>query len=402
MAKNKKPAPRKSSGSAEDIADTLTQNLCDLAIDLVEQEDSDTMTEALKQKEIDFQKLIRKLLNQKKDEILYSALERARHADSGAYLLLRERLAEASETLRMRRDDGSAVEVDAFVIPLFVHTIGGLDSRQIFQDQEAFDSLTASFGEAQLESRDARVVLVSHAYHPDEIDRITFSQLPEMIRDAYASMTGKKATATPAIERSVGGWPASHFQPGDQAVELRFLLGFSLKASDDAFYRVPEDEAAADAYFEARAERFQQWTEQVAPLVKRCLVGNGREADINFFYQDLFHGGKERGLAEYAMLQMMSELTQGMQERGADPRHVSAIVGPAEVADEMILRVNLHAGTDGALLASAEKPVAPGADLQLEVDDVVDALETIGIKSVSLAMKFDAAGQAIEVRPLDT
>lgn len=402
MAKNKKPAPRKSSGSAEDIADTLTQNLCDLAIDLVEQEDSDTMTEALKQKEIDFQKLIRKLLNQKKDEILYSALERARHADSGAYLLLRERIEEASETLRMRRDDGSAVEVDAFVIPLFVHANGGLDSRQTFQDQEAFDSLTASFGEAQLESRDARVVLVSHAYHPDEIDRITFSQLPEMIRDAYASMTGKKATATPAIERSVGGWPASHFQPGDQAVELRFLLGFSLKASDDAFYRVPEDEAAADAYFEARAERFQQWTEQVAPLVKRCLVGNGREADINFLYQDLFHGGKERGLAEYAMLQMMSELTQGMQERGADPHDVSAIVGPAEVADEMILRVNLHAATGGALLASAEKPVAPGADLQLEVDDVVDALETIGIKSVSLAMKFDAAGQAVDVRPLET
>ncbi|MES2537593.1 MAG: DUF2863 family protein [Pseudomonadota bacterium] len=401
MAKNKKPAPRKSGPSAEDIADTLTQTLCDLAMDLVEQEDIETMTEALKQKEIDFRKLVRKCLNQKKDDILYSALERAKHADIGAYQFLKEHLEQASQTLVMRREEGGVVEVDAFVIPLFVHTSGGLVSGECFQDQDAYDQLTASFKKAHLESHDARVVLVSHAYHPDEIDSITFSNLTDMIRDVYSSMSGKKAVAAPAIERSFSGWPASHFEPGDQAVELRFLLGFSLKASEDPFYQVPDEETAADAYFDQRAERFQRWTEQVAPLVKSCLVAPGREAEVNFLYQDLFHGGKERGIAELFMLQMMSELDQGLQAHGAAPENVSAVIGPADVMGDIILRVNLHAGADGALLVSAEKPLGPEADLQVDVDDIVDALQTIGIQSVALAKKFDAAGEPVDVRPIE-
>lgn len=399
MPKNKRPVPRKSSASPEDKEDALTQKLCDLAIDLVEQEDSETMSASLKQAENDFHKLIKKCLYQKKDEILYAALERAKYADSGAYLFLKGSIEETSETILVGRDDGRTLEVNAFVIPMFARTAGGIDSRQCFQDQQAFDSLTKSFQEAQLESRDAKVVLVGHAYHLDEIDGITYSHLNEMVRDAFASMTDKKAAPTPAIDRSLGAWPENLFAPEDQAVELRFLLGFALKTTDDAFYQVPQDEAAADAYFKVREERFQRWTEQVAPLVQRCLVTDGREVDVNFLYQDLFHGGKERGIAEYFTLQMMSELNQGLHQHGVTPENANAIIGPVDVRDEMLLRVNLYA--NGALIATSEKPLVIGRDLQVEVDDTCDALTTIGVKSLAVAMKFDADGQPVDARPYE-
>ena len=397
MPKNKQPVSRKSGPSPEDKEDALTQKLCDLAIDLVEQEDSETMSAALTQAENDFHKLIKKCLYQKKDEILYAAIERARYADSGAHLFLKACVEETAETIVVERDDGPALEVNAFVIPMFIRTAGGLDSRQCFQDQPAFEALTKSFQEAQLESPDAKVVLISHAYHLDEIDSITYSHLNEMVRDAFASMTDKKAAPTPAIDRSLGVWPENVFAPQDDAVELRFLLGFALKTTDDAFYQVPQDEAAADAYFAVREERFQRWTEQVAPLMQSCLVTDGREVDVNFMYQDLFHGGKERGIAEYFMLQMMSELNQGMQQHGIAPENANAIIGPADVRDEMLLRVNLYA--DGALIASSEKPFVIARDLQVEVDDTYDALTTIGVKSLAVALKFDADGQPVDVRP---
>lgn len=398
MPKNKRPTPRKSAPSAEEIGDALIQQLCDLSIDLVEQENRESMTDTLEQQERDFYKIIKKSLHQKKDDILYEALDRIKHADSAAYQLLKERIEEAAEVVLIRRDEGITFEVNAFLIPMFVRTSGGLHSEQSFQDQEAFDLLTKSLQQAQLESPDAKVVLVSYAYHLDEIDGITFSHLNEMIRDAFASMTDKKVVATPAIDRSFGAWPTSQFAPEDIAVELRFLLGFTLKTADDAFYHVPAEEAAADAYFDVREKRFQHWTEQVAPLVKRCLVTDGRAIDVNFLYQDLFHGGKERGIAEYFMLQMMSELNHGLEQHGITAASTKAIIGPAEVRGDMVLRVNLYAVADGALVASSEKPSAVMRDLQIEVDDTYDALQTIGVKSLSIAMKFDAEGQALEVR----
>lgn len=398
MPKNKRPTPRKSAPSAEEIGDALIQQLCDLSIDLVEQENRESMTDTLEQQERDFYKIIKKSLHQKKDDILYEALDRIKHADSAAYQLLKERIEEAAEVVLIRRDEGITFEVNAFLIPMFVRTSGGLHSEQSFQDQEAFDLLTKSLQQAQLESPDAKVVLVSYAYHLDEIDGITFSHLNEMIRDAFASMTDKKVVATPAIDRSFGAWPTSQFAPEDIAVELRFLLGFTLKTADDAFYHVPAEEAAADAYFDVREKRFQHWTEQVAPLVKRCLVTDGRAIDVNFLYQDLFHGGKERGIAEYFMLQMMSELNHGLEQHGITAASTKAIIGPAEVRGDMVLRVNLYAVADGALVASSEKPSAVMRDLQIEVDDTYDALQTIGVKSLAIAMKFDAEGQALEVR----
>jgi hypothetical protein len=401
MPKPKRPPGKKSSAPSEDKADTLAQKLCDLAIELVEQEDSESMADSLKQTKSEFHKIIRKSIYQKKNDILLESLERTRYADSSAYQFLKENIEEASGVILIRDDEGNSFEVNAFVIPIFAHTTGGLDSAQCFQDEEAFDLLTGSFKEAQLESPDASVVLVSHAYHLDEINRIGYSQLNEMVYDAHASMTRKKLTATPAIGRSIAGWPENPFEPQDHAVELRFLLGFALKKIDDAFYRVPEDDDAADAWFEAREERFRRWTEKVAPLVKRCLVTDGREIDVNFLYQDLFHGGRDHGIAEYDMLQMMSELHHSLQEHGVEPESTKAIMGFTEVPDEMVLRVNLYAEKDGALVASSEKPVDAVRDPQVEAADAYDALMTLGVKSIGFAEKFDSDGQALDVRPYE-
>lgn len=401
MPKSKRPAPKKPVESPEEHDDALARNLSALAVELAEEDDGVSMTDALKKKKSDFHRAIRKCLQQKKDEVLDEALERAQDTDSEAYRLLMDSIEEASGIVVFRRDDGRDLEVNAFVIPLFAHTEGGLHIEQCFQDEEAFDLLRKSFQEAQLESADAKIVLVSHAYHLDEIDRITYSQLNEMVREALDTMTRKKAVATPAISRSMSGWPESHFEPDDRTVELRFLLGFALKTVDDPFYRVPKDEAAADRYFEARALRFQRWTQEAAPLVKRCLVTGGAGIEIDFLYQDLFYGGKERGIAEYYMLQMMSELHQDLHEHDTLAENTRAVMGPTDVGGMMVLRVNLYAESDGALVASSDKPIGVVRDLQTEFDDAYDALTTIGVKSLALAMRFDADGQAVDVRPYE-
>ena len=85
MPKNKRPVPRKASESnklnqpsawADDKDEIQTQALCDLAIVLVEQDDSEDAAEieARRQSHADLHKVIRKSLQQKKDEILYETL----------------------------------------------------------------------------------------------------------------------------------------------------------------------------------------------------------------------------------------------------------------------------------------------------------------------------------------
>ncbi|HEY0844285.1 MAG TPA: DUF2863 family protein [Noviherbaspirillum sp.] len=399
MSKNKKTTPKKHAALPEDQDDALTHSLVSLAVEITGLKDSVSMQDALKPRQGELQKLIRKCLQQRKDDVLLEALETTLDEDSDAYLLLKEAIEDASENILFRRDDGRELEVNAFVIPLFAHTDGGLRIDQCFQDEEAFDLLRKSIQDAKLESDDASVVLVSHAYHLDEIEEIGFSQLHEMIREAYETMTRKKITATPAITRSMSGWPENHFAPTDRAVELRFLLGFTLKRLDDPFYRVPEKEAAADRYFEARAARFRRWTTLVAPLIKRCLVTDGRDIDVDFLYQDLFHGGKERGIAEYDMLQMMSELHHGLQVNGIAAEHTRAIIGPTDAGGGMALRVNLYASADDALVASSDKPLGIVFDLQAEADDAFDALSTIGVTSLSIAKRFDEDGRPVDARP---
>jgi hypothetical protein len=401
MKKRNQPGPAKSAVAPEAQDDATIRTLVALALDLTGLDDYATLPEDLKKKKADFQKTIRKCLQQKKDGVLAEALESAWEEDSDAHAALKESIEEASEIIVFRRDEGPELEVNAFVIPLFVHGTGGLHAEQCFQDEEAFESLRKSFQECELESRQAKVALVSHAYHPEEIDRIGYSQLNAMVGEAFETMTRKKAPAAPAIARSMSGWPESGFAPDDSVVELRFLLGFALKTLDDPFYRIPENEAAADRYFEARAARFREWSQRVAPLVKRCLATDGRDIEIDFLYQDLFHGGKETGIAEQAMLQMMSELRHALQASGVAPAATHAILGPADAGDGEVLRVSLYAVADGALIASSDKPIGAARDLQAEADDIHDALATIGVASLALAIKFDADGQPVDTRPYD-
>ena len=403
MPKNKRPVPRKSANSPELKDEQQTTELCALALDLADGEFNndivaDSTRAELAQKALDFQRLLRKLLNQSKDEVLYGAIELARDESRDGYRYLRNAVEEGAASLMLRREGAPEMEIDAFAIPVFVHSQGGLDPAFDFQDA-AYEALLASFTDAGLESPKAKVVLVSHGYDLDEFERVSYGQLHTMVREAAQSLTEKKISAAPALERSMAaGWSATGFGADDTAVELRFLLGFALKRADDAFYKVPAGEKAADAYFAKRAERYQKWTEQHAPLVARCL-GRGRgdgALRLNFLYQDLFFGAREQGQSEYAMLQLLSALNQAFGGRA--PAELNAVIAPSDVDDEMVLRVQLRDGE--AVLASGDKPLDLGADLELEVDDLRDALASIGVSAVQVALRFDADGQPVELRPL--
>lgn len=411
MPKNKRPAPRKNSTPPEDKDETLSAALCALALELAEREEDDTgdkrsgdaLGAELRQKQNDFVRQVRKYVQQQKDELLYSAVELARFEDVGAYRLLSDTVEEAAGTIHIRREGAPDLEVNAFAIPVFVHSAGGLAQAEEFQDEAAFDALRASFTGAGLESPDAKVVLVRHAYDLGEINRVTFGQLNAMVREAAASMTEKKLSAAPALERSMAGWSATAFGPADSAVELRMLLGFALKRVDDVFYQAPQDEQGQDDYYAARMERYRQWTLDAAPLVRRCLA-QGARADalrLNFLYQDLFFSAREQALAEHATLEMMAQLGQALARHGGGAR---AVIAPADVRGDMMLRVNLYpaGGGDGQPLASCDKPIDLGCDLQLEVDDVADALATIGLAAdaVSVASRYDAQGRPVDPRPL--
>ena len=396
MPKNKRPVPRKSAAMPAEDDDVLAQSLADLALELAEREHADDDdAEALRLKEDEFNKLLRNALRKKNDEVLYGAIERARYADVGAYQYVRSHIEEAAATVLLRKEGGPAMEINAFAVPVFVHSDGGLKEAEGFQDGDAFAELVESFKQAGLESPHAKVVMISHAYDAEEAGRITYSDLNDMARDAAASMTDKKLVATPALERSMTGWAPTSFGAGDKAVELRFLLGFALKRADDPFYQAPEEEAAADEYFEQRSARYRAWTDTAAPLVRRVLAADPAALDVHFLYQDLFFGAREQGMAELDMLRMMAELGAALEQHGAAAQ---AVVGPADVDDMMVLRVNLL-GADGAVLASADKPLDLAADLQAEVDDICDALATLGVQTVSVALRFDKDGVAQETQP---
>lgn len=397
MPKNKPPVPRKSADAKEEDADVMAQALADLALDIVEREDGDAAE--LRLKEDDLARLVRNALRKKNDEVLYSAIESAKFTDIAAWQYLRAHVEEAGATMMIRRDGKPTEEINAFLVPIFVHSTGGLKVEDTFQDVAAFEMLRASFQQAGLESPAATVVLISHAYDLDEIDNITFSQLNDMLREVVATMSEKKMVETPALAASIGGWSGGSFDAGDDAMELRFLLGFARKREDDPFYAVPEDEEGADAYFAARMERYRQWTLEAAPLLQSCLAKDPASISINFLYQDLFYGAKEQGMAEMAMLSMMSEINQALDEHHLDAAQVSAIVAPADVDDQMVLRVNLYRDGAAEPVASPEKPFDLAADLQTEVDDICDALGTIGIHAVSVAMRFKPDGQPEDVQP---
>lgn len=401
MSNSKRPVTGKStylSHATEANASQLDEALIDkLAVLALELATADEAAPDLPHKQRDLRRMIAKSLRQQQDEVLYTALECARDQEPAAYFYLRATIEEAAEIVFFSRNQHH-YEVNAFVIPIFVRTIGGLDAAQNFRDAAAFTALTDSIKQAQLESPDAKVVLVSYAYHLDEIEAITYSHLTAMVRDAYTAMTDKKITTPAAINRSMSHWPPNRFDAEDRAIELRFLLGFTLKNVDDPFYVIASDEAGMDAYFALRAQRFQIWSATAGTLLQRCLVTEGREFDAHFLYQDLFHGGKQRGMAEYFMLQMMSELDHGLQQNGMTAQQTRAVMGPMQCEGEMLLRVNLY-GDDERLAATADKPLDSEQERAIELDDTYDALLTLGVKTVGLTERFDADGNAVKVQP---
>ena len=397
MPKNKPPVPRKSSAAPEEDEDVMAQALADLALDIVEREDEDAA--GLRLKEDELARLVRNALRKKNDEVLYGAIERAKYTDIAAWQYLRAQVEEAGATMMIRRDGKPTEELVAFLVPVFVNSTGGLLLEETFQDTDAFEFLRASFQQAGLESPEAKVVLISHAYDLQEIDGISYSQLNDMLREVAATMSEKKLVDTPALAASLKGWKGGGFEPLDEAMELRFLLGFARKRADDPFYAVPDEEEAADAFFAARLERYRNWAQQAAPLLQACLAPATKTLALNFLYQDLFYGAKEQGMAEMAMLAMMSEINAALDNNAIDAAEVSAIVAPADVDDQMVLRVALYRAGSSAPLATPEMPFDLAADLQTEVDDVCDALSTIGIHAVSVAMRFGPDGEAQNVQP---
>ncbi|TFW35353.1 hypothetical protein [Massilia horti] len=397
MPRHKRPLPRKSNNITGPDVDSQAQALADLALAIVEHEDDDLQQQAGSEAELATE--VRRALRRRHDEVLYGAVELARYSDPEACRLLRGRIEEEAATLRIRREDAPELEIDAFLVPIFVQSAGGLNAAEAFQDDAAYEALTASFKQAGLDSLDAKVALIRYAYDLDEIDGINYSTLHEMLREAAASLLDKKLAPAPLIEASMRGWTGEGFAPDEMAMQLRFLLGFSLKRADDPFYRVPDDEAGADAYFERRMERYQRWTADVEPLVARCLAFDPGRLTLNFLYQDLFYGAKEQGLSELAMLGTLSEVSRVLAEKQLEAQQVHAVVAPLEGVGQIVLRINLYAVDGGPPWATLEKPVDLSADLGSELDDLCEALVALGLEGVSVAEGFDADGHPQGAEP---
>jgi hypothetical protein len=404
MPNNKRPARgpsaqpnRKPAKPAEADPDALAQNLVDLALEITERESADPATLAARRQELTV--LIRRLLRRKHDDVLGGAIEVARYTDADCCRLLRERVEEEAATLHVRGDDDVEMEIDAFMIPLFVHSTGGLVETDVFRDDADFEALMDSFRQAGLASPGTRIVLVRHLYDLDGVDRIRYSDLQEMLREAYAAMRSRKLVATPAIAATMRPWESSDYGPDDEAMELRFLLGFALKAADDPFYDVPADEAGGDAYFEGRMARYRMWAGSVAPLLQRCLSSHPAGVELNFLYQDLFYGAKEQGVAELSMLATLAEVNQRLDEQQRAPDRIKAVVAPVEANGEAVLRINLYPLDGGAPLATVDKPLDLAAHLEAELEDLCDALGTVGLDGILLARGFDESGEPESAEP---
>lgn len=396
MPKNKRPVPRTSNNTREPDTDAQARLMADMALEIAEREDGGA--QGSEQQEA-LAGLVRKAIRKKHDEVLYEAIELARYTDPLACRLLRGRIEEEAAILRIRREDGPEYEIDAFLVPLFVRSQGGLDARETFQDEAAFEALAASFQAQGLDSKGAKIVLLQHAYDLAEIDHVAYGTLHQMLREAAASLLEKKLQPAPTIEASMRGWTGEPVAPDDTALELRFLLGFSLKRADDPFYRVPKDEAGSDAYFAARMERYRAWTTAVAPLVARVLAREPDRLELNFLYQDLFYGAKEQGVAELATLGVLAEAKRLLASKDLAPDAVHAAVAPLDMGEHVVLRANLYALDGGLPWGSVEKPVDLAADLAAEVDELCDALLSLGLEGVSIAAGFSADGHAEGAEP---
>lgn len=398
MPKNKRPAPRKSNNVREPDPSAQAQELADLALEIAEREEMPGLGPDEEREEA-LTAAVRKAVRKKRDEVLYEAIELARYTDPLACRILRGRIEEEAATCRLRREDGPEYEIDAFLVPLFVRSTGGLVAQEAFQDQEAFELLSGSFQAAGLDSPSAKVVLIRHAYDLAEIDHVSYGSLHEMLREAAASLLEKKLQPAPTIEASIRGWTGEPVAPDETAMELRFLLGFSLKRADDPFYRVPKDEEGSDAYFARRMERYRDWTIGMAPVLKRSLASDPERLELDFLYQDLFFGAKEQAVGELGMLALLSEVRRTLAAKDLEPDQVHAAVAPLDMGEHIVLRANLYALDGGQPWGSVEKPVDLAADLGAEVDELCDALLSAGLEGVSVAAGFSEDGHAEGAEP---
>ncbi|RZA36020.1 MAG: hypothetical protein EOP92_07550 [Lysobacteraceae bacterium] len=413
MPKNKRPLPRTSNNPREPDNSSVAQELADLALAIAEREEAPGFGSA-DEREEELLGAVRKLLRKKRDEALYEAIEVARYTDPEACRLLRGRIEEEAASLLLRRPaanggnggnggnegrEGTEYEIDAFLIPLFVRTTGGMRAEETFQDEEAFETLANSFHPAGLESAGGKLVLIQHAYDLAEIDHVSYSTLQEMLREAAGSLLEKKLQPAPTIEASIRGWTGERFAPDDPALELRFLLGFSLRRLDDPFYAVPPDEADADAWYAAREERYRAWSFEVAPLVRRLLAREPDGVHVDFLYQDLFYGAKEQGVSELTTLGILSEVARTLSAKDLEPDRVHAAVAPLDGGEHIVLRINLYALDGGTPWGSVEMPVDLAADLGAELDNLCDALLSLGLEGVSVATGFTEDGHAEGAEP---
>lgn len=403
MKKTKPSSASKPGASAPEPDEVLASRLVNLAIDLREADVYAVLPDALQKAQAELHRGIRKCLQQKREAALDEALERAFEEDGQAYRVLRAQVEEMAGTVLLHRSNeepgAPEIEVNAFAVPLFVHTQGGLEPDACFQDEEAFEKLRESFIHGGLESRKAKVVLVAHAYHADEMERIAYTHLNAMVHEAMEAMTRKKAPAAEAIGRSMSGWPDTDFAPEDHAMELRFLVGFALKTLDDPFYQVPEKEEAAERYFEERARRFRAWSQEVTPLLKRCLVAEGRDVQIDFLYQDLFHGAVDAAMRELDILRVLSEAQQLLDENQLAIDDASAVIGPMETEEDNVLRIGLYAKGDGSEIGGIEKALRRTETMDAAASELAESLASIGMPEIQLTRRFDADGAPGALRP---
>jgi hypothetical protein len=403
MPKNKPPArkPGPPPSPTVDRTDELVEDLAVLALEVSEQEESEPA--ALAQKRDELQKMIRNALRKKQDAVLYGAIEHARFDDVDAFVLLRGQIEEAAASIVLRGEGKPVEEIDAFLVPVFVNSPAGLRREEAFQDAAGFELLRASFQQAGLEADSATVVLISHLYDVDEIDGISYCELNEMLREVAATMGEKKLVATPVLSGSIR--PAGEASDGEQAAgeqsvtELRFLLGFVRRRLDDPFYAIPNDEAGADAWFEARLERYRQWTLAADALLRACVASDPTPIALNFLYQNQFFAAKRQAMAEGDILVLMSEIDGAMLEQDLDPAQSSAVVGPVALDDDVALRIALYRNGDAAPLGQFNLAFDMADDLQGGIDELCEMLHGMGIAGLSTAAKFDTDGVALQVKP---
>jgi hypothetical protein len=391
MPRNKRPLPRKSNNTPPPNPDAQMRELSTLALTIVERGYAST------EREEELATLVRRALRRKHDEVLYGAVEMAKYTDPDACRYLRAMIEEEAASQHIKREGAPELEIDAFLLPLFVRSRGGLSEEESFTDDAAFDELVQSIKRAGLESPDASIVLVRHVYDWGEIEPVTYGLLHEIVREAAASMTSKKPAPVPLLAATMRGWSGQHFDPQDEAMELRFLFGFSLKRADDPFYAVPGDEEDSEAYFDARMERYRAWTVEAAPLVARSLATDPARVAVDFLYQDLFFGAREQALAEVTMLGMLTDVNEALVERGVAPEQVRAVVAAMDTGEQAVLRLNLY--QDEQLVGSFDKEIDLAADIWTELDDLCDALGTLGVAGIETAAGFTDDGQPEGAQP---